>query len=162
MKTSFYAAEEIGSAERKMKASLWLGVAFAFLSSASFALAIALSTYETKLLWMVFGCSSCLVCFSFSFLFFAQWKRRSNSLALYRKVLEEEGEVFEGKLLSIEKRPIILANGYEAYPLEVEISREEKKVFYLSSDKRDAFPFEIGRIYSFRVVSLYVKEVFDA
>ncbi len=162
MKASFYTEQEKTVFEKKTRISLVLGIVFLSLTAIGFALTIILSTYETKILWMVFGCLFCIIAFSLAFLFFAQWKRRANGLGLYKKILADEGEICKGRVLSIKEKPIALAGGLESYPLEVEVGRDQKRVLYLSSDKRGAFNIEVGSIYSFRVSSLYIKEIEDA
>ena len=162
MKATFYSEQEKALFEKKAKVSLILAIVFSFLAIVGFLLTVLLSTYETKILWMVFGCLFCLIAFSFSFLFFAQRKRRINGLSLYKKILLEEGEVYKGKILSIKDKPIALADGLESYPVEVGLGNDEKKIFYLSSDKRSAFGFEPDSVCSFRVVSLYIKEIENA
>lgn len=162
MKASFYTEQEKTVFEKKTRMSLILGIVFLSLTAIGFALTIILSTYETKLLWMVFGCIFCIIAFSLSFLFFAQWRRRANGLGLYKKILIDDGEICKGRVLSIKDKPIVLAGGLESYPLEVEVGRDEKRVLYLSSDKKWTFDIEVGSVYSFRVASLYVKEIEDA
>ncbi len=162
MKASFYTEEEASLFERKSKVSLILAILFLAFAVIAFTLSILLSSYETKLLWMIFGCFLSLVPCCLSFLFFMQRKHRLDGLYLYRQILNEEGESYEGTILSIKDYPITLANSFEVYEIEVELAPEEKKIFYVSSDKRKAFDFEIGKRYRFLIVSLYIKEIENA
>lgn len=162
MKTAFYTKEEASLFEKKSKISLALAILFLAFAVIAFALSVLLSAYETKLLWMIFGCFLCLVPFCLAFLFFMQRKHRLDGLYLYRQILEEQGEAYEGTILSIKEHPITLANSFEVYEIEVELAPEEKKIFYISSDKRKAFDFEISKRYRFQIVSLYIKEIENA
>lgn len=162
MKVAFYTKEEASLFEKKSKASLVLGVLFLAFAAIAFTLSILLSSYETKLLWMIFGCFLSLVPFCLSFLFFAQRKHRLDGLYLYRQILDEQGDSYEGAILSIKDYPITLANSFEVYEVEVELAPEEKKIFYISSDKAKAFDFETSKRYRFLVVSLYIKEIENA
>ncbi len=159
MKAVFYSQEEATLFEKKSKTSLILAILFLVFALIAFALSLFLSTYETKLLWMVFGCFLSLVPFCLSFLFFVQRKHRLDGLYLYRQILKEQGEPYEGTILSIKDYPITLANSFEVYEIEVELAPEEKKIFYVSSDKRKAFDFEENKSYRFLIVSLYIKEI---
>ncbi len=162
MKAAFYTKEEASVYEKKSKVSLALAILFLSFAAIAFTLSILLSSYEAKLLWMIFGCFLSLVPFCLSFLFFAQRKHRLDGLYLYRQILDGQGDSYEGTILSIKDYPITLANSFEVYEIEVELAPEEKKIFYISSDKRKAFDFEISKRYRFLVVSLYIKEIENA
>lgn len=162
MKAVFYNEQEAALLAKKVRQSLVLAIVFLSLAVIGFLLTVILSTYETKILWMVFGTVFCLITFCLSFLFFVQRKRRADGLLLYRKILSEEGETYEGRILSIKERPIVLANSFEVYPLEVGFGGDEKKILYLSSDKRKEFDYRADSVYSFKIVSLYIKEIEDA
>ncbi len=162
MKKSFYSKEEVLVFEKKSKTSLVLAIIFLVFAVLAFALSILLSAYETKLLWMIFGCFLSLVPFCLSFLFFMQRKHRLDGLFLYRQILKEQGEPYEGTVLLIKEHPITLANSFEVYEIEVELGPEEKKIFYLSSDKQKESGIVPGQRYRFLIVSLYIKEIEDA
>ncbi len=162
MKTSFYSEQEACLFEKKCKLSFAFFIVFLFLLAIVFALAIVLATYETKLIWMIAGSVFCIVTFSFAFLFFMQWRRCKESLGLYRKILAEEAEPYRGTVTFIKDHPITLANSFEVFEVEVDLGSDDKKIFYLSSDKKGAFEFKTNQTYLFWVASLYIKEIADA
>lgn len=159
MKRMLYSQEEASAFEKKSRQSLVLALLFLAFALASFLLSLLLSAYETKLLWMALGCFLTLVPFCCSFLFFMQRKHRQDGLFLYRQILSEVGEAYEGVILSIKDHPITLANSFEVYEVEVALTPEERKIFYVSSDKREACDFHINEPYRFLIVSLYIKGI---
>ncbi len=162
MKTSFYSEQEARLFERKCKLSFALFITFLVLFAGVFALAIVFATYETKFVWMVIGCVLSVVMFCFAFLFFTQWKRRKESICLYRKILAEEAKPYRGTVIEAKNYPISLTKGLEAFEIEVELDPDNKKIFYLSSDKKGIFELKLNQTYLFWVASLYIKGVDDA
>ena len=162
MKTSFYSEQEACVFEKKCKLSLALFFAFLSTFAIAFVLTIVLATYETKLAWMVAGSIACIIPFAFAFLFFMQWRRRKESLGLYRKILGEEPEAYRGTVIAIKDYPITLANSFEVFEVEVELGNDNKKIFYLSSDKKGAFEIKLNQTYLIWVTSLYIKEIDNA
>ena len=162
MKTSFYLEQEACLFEKKCKLSLALFIVFLSLFAIVFTLPIVLATYETKFIWMIVGSVFCIVTFSFGFLFFMQWRRRKESLGLYRKILTEKAELYQGTVNFIKDHPITLANCFEVFEVEVDLGSDNKKIFYLSSDKKGTFELKANQTYLFWVASLYIKEIDNA
>lgn len=159
MKRVFYSEDELALGKKKCKQSLFCCAIFFSLAVIAFALSILLATFERKIMWMVLGCFLSIVPFSLSFLFFFQYRRRSESVCMYKQILNEEGETYKGAVTAIKEHPITLSNSFEVYEVEVTLDPQNMKIFYLSSDKIKGCGIEIGNYYSFRIVSLYIKEI---
>lgn len=159
MKRVFYSEDELTLGKKKSKQSFFCCLIFFSLAVIAFALSILLATYENKIMWMVLGCCLSLVPFALSFLFFFQYRRRSDSARLYKRILGEEGEIYQGTVTEVKEHPVTLSNSFEAYVVEVALDPQNKKIFYLSSDKIKDCCIEAGNYYSFRIVSHYIKEI---
>lgn len=138
----------------RTKRSLVLFVVFLSLSFVSAGCFIVFAFYEARTWFQVLG-SLCTLGFALPALYFLDRNFFYKFLATeYVNLLKEEGESLSAKVVEMKTKPITLSGGSKVY--EVVVAKDKKKkTLYLSSLFEPSF--ELGKVYTFQVVSNYIK-----
>ncbi len=134
---------------------------FLLISFACFILAIILSSYENRYLWMIFGSFLSIVPFIISLCFYFKRKHQLDIAFLYSQLLDNKGEQIIGKVASITEERLTLQNGFEVYTIKIN-SNDHIRSVYLLGDKFDLFKINLNKTYTFIIVSGYLREIIDA
>ncbi len=147
--------------KRNSGINLLFFILFLLISFACFALVIILSSYETRVLWMIFGSFLIIVPLIISLCFYFKRKHQLDSAFLYSQLLESNGEEIKGVISSISEESITLQNGFEVYIIKINCNDNIRSV-YLFANKLDLMKIDLSKTYLFNIVSGYLKEIKDA
>lgn len=160
-KISLVSLSEYEIYKNKSKRNLIFGIIFLIISLACFVLSILLSTYESKILWMIFGSFLAIVPLLISLYFFLRRKNELDSAFIYSQLLNENGEEITAQIDDIALETITLQNGFEVYSIKIKYEDNKRNVFVLK-DKFDSLSLVINKTYHFCIVSSFVKEISNA
>ncbi len=160
-KISLVSFNEYESYKNKSKRNLILGIVFLFISLICFVISILLSTYESKILWMILGSFLAIVPLLISLYYFLRRKNELDSAFIYSQLLNEKGEEITALIEDIALEKITLQNGFEVYSIKINYEDNIRNVFVLA-DKFDALSLVINKTYHFCIVSSFVKEISNA